>query len=284
MNDPIATIAVPTQARPEALGRCLRALEAQTLGERLELLVVCDGAEHEAALAETVGSSPRVRLLTQRRAGPGAARNLAAAEARAPVVCFTDDDCEPRPDWAERLIARLDRGAGAAVGRTENPDRENTLATASQLVVNYLTEHAARAGPVYGAANNVACRADVLRGIPFDPAYSFAGGDRDWCARVAQAGVELVYVPEAVVLHRQQLTLETFWHQHVAYGRGAYRFRRGQGASLRLERPRFYGGLVARGLAEGPAVGALVLLAQAATAVGFAREALARGAASGVEG
>jgi GT2 family glycosyltransferase len=276
MAGPRVTVAVPTRARPEALARCLRALEAQTIADELELLVVHDGDEAAVGTAEALRRAPRARLLHQERAGPGAARNLAAAEARAPIVCCTDDDCEPLPDWAERLATAIEQGADAAVGRTLNAEPEQALAAASQLVVTHLEERSRRAGRVYGAASSFGCRTEVARRVPFDPRYAFAGGDRDWCARVAAAGFELVHEPRAVVLHRQQLTLASFWRQHVAYGRGAFRFRSARGSPLRLEQPGFYGSLALCATSEGPAVAALVALAQAATAIGFAREALRR--------
>ena len=93
--------------------------------------------------------------------------------------------------------------------------------------------------------------------------------------RVAEGALELVYEPEALVLHRQSLGLASFWRQQVTYGRGAFRFRSSRGSSLRLERPGFYGSLALRAAGGGPAVAALVLLAQAATAAGFMREAAA---------
>ena len=89
------------------------------------------------------------------------------------------------------------------------------------------------------------------------------------------AGHDLAYVPEAVVLHRQRLTFARFLRQQVAYGRGSCRYRGAHGA-WPLERPAFYGSLVARGFGSGARVGALVALGQAATAFGYAREAVAR--------
>ena len=89
------------------------------------------------------------------------------------------------------------------------------------------------------------------------------------------AGHDLAYVPEAVVLHRQRLTFATFLCQQLAYGRGSCRYRGAHGA-WRLERPAFYGSLLAQGFASGVRVGGLVALGQAATAVGYAREAVAR--------
>jgi len=270
------TVVVPTRTRPGSLAECLRALEAQTITTELEVLVVQDGGEGAAATADVVGRVGRARLLHQERAGPGVARNLGASEARAPVVCCTDDDCEPRPDWAERLVAAIEDGADAAVGRTVNAEPASSLAEASQLVVAHLEERSLRDGRIYGSANNFGCRTEVLRRIPFARRYAFGGGDRDWCDRVHRAGLELVHAPDAVVLHRQRLTLASFWRQHVAYGRGAFRFRSSRGSPLRLERPGFYGSLATRAAATGPSVALLVAVAQAATAAGYAREALRR--------
>lgn len=276
MAGPRVTVAVPTRSRPRALARCLAALEAQTLADDLELVVVQDGEDGADATAAVVASARRARLLRQPRAGPGAARNLAAAEAQAPVICCTDDDCEPRPDWAERLAETIAGGADAVVGRTVVGEQASPLATASQLVVTHLEERSRRAGRVYGAASSFGCRTEVLRQVSFDRRYAFAGGDRDWCARVAAAGFELVHEPDAIVVHHQELTPASFWRQHLAYGRGAFRFRRGLGSPLRLERPGFYGSLALRAAGHGPRVALLVALAQAATAAGYAREALSR--------
>ena len=39
------------------------------------------------------------------QAGPGGERNAGWREARAPIVAFTDDDCEPTPQWLARTLA-----------------------------------------------------------------------------------------------------------------------------------------------------------------------------------
>ncbi|TMK94318.1 MAG: glycosyltransferase [Actinobacteria bacterium] len=278
MAEPAITAIVPTRSRPDALERCLRALARQTIAETLEIVVVADGEQAAEAVEALVGSYPGARLLAQQQRGPAAARNLGAASARARLLCFTDDDCEPQPDWAERLADALERGADAAAGSTVNPEEDDPLAAASQLVVTHLTAESARSSvhAVYGTANNLACTAALASEVPFDPGFSFAGGDRDWCARVVAAGRRIVDVPDAIVFHRQRLTPASFWRQHVAYGQGAYRYRRLHGSRLRLEGPAFYGRLLRRGLADGPRVGALVALTQVATAVGYARATLSR--------
>jgi glycosyltransferase involved in cell wall biosynthesis len=271
MDAPRVTVIVPTRDRPESLARTLDALGRQSLDDLLEVLVVQDGG-HDV-LGPLVARSPRARLIRQEAAGPGAARNRGAQEARAGVLCFTDDDCEPLSDWAERLEATLE-DADAVVGATINADPSSRISAASQLVVTHLTESRPQ---TYGPASNFAARRDVFLDIPFDSArFTFAGGDRDWCDRVHRSGRKLVYAPDAIVQHRQQLTLAGYLRQQYAYGRGSYRYRSRHGGSTRFERPSFYASLVARAFASGPSVGLLTLGGQLANAVGYGREAARR--------
>ncbi len=48
-------------------------------------------------------------VASDRRRGPGAARNLGARGARGVYLAFTEDDCVPAPDWLASAAARLER-------------------------------------------------------------------------------------------------------------------------------------------------------------------------------
>ena len=93
-------------------------------------------------------------------------------------------------------------------------------------------------------------------------------------SRAAAASLAPLYVPEAVVVHHQQLEAAGFVRQQYRYGRGAVLYRRA-GSGRPLAPLRFYAGLLRRGFAEGPAVGALVAASQLLVAAGAAAERLA---------
>jgi glycosyltransferase involved in cell wall biosynthesis len=251
-------------------------------------VVVDDGSRDAAAVAAEVAGAPHARLVTGGGRGPAAARNLGAAAARAAVLCFTDDDCRPGPGWLDALARRIEAGAAAVAGPTRNGLPGDVYASASQAITNHLVEAsldpaAGRVG--FAPTSNVACRAELHRSLPFDEGYPLAAGeDRDWCARLAEAGSAPSFEPRAWVAHHQDLSLRGFWGQQVRYGRGAYRCHRGPGPRrARLQPPRFYAGLVRTGFAGGVCTGLLVVLAQVATVVGATSEALAtrRRAAAG---
>lgn len=272
--EPLISVVVPTRDRPGALTRCLDALAAQTVRAQIEIVVVDDGSSRPAVAAELVARYGAARLLRLPGRGPAAARNAGAFAARGTFLCFTDDDCEPRPEWAERLAETLRAGADAVAGVTVPGRSGDPLLEASELVAH--APAAAHPPPgsdlSFAPSNNLACRSSVFADVRFDERYPTAAGeDRDWCARLTGGGYAFRYEPAAVVVHHQQLTLKSFWRQQLRYGRGAFRFRRG--AERRpLEAPSFYAILLRRAFARGFWVGVLVCAAQLATAIGFARE------------
>ena len=272
-GDPLISVIVPTRDRPESLRRCLAALAEQR--EPVEIVVVDDQSRDSAAVRQALDPVPSARLVPGPGRGPAAARNLGAAKAGAEVICFTDDDCEPDPSWAAALAAAIAGGADAVGGRTLNAEPGDRLAEASQHIASYLGEHSRRGGAPFAASNNLACRAQVIREIGFDESYPLAAGeDRAWCEELAARGHKLANEPAALVRHRQSLTPGAFWRQHSRYGRGAYRFSREREGALPSPMA-LYPRLLAGGFRHGPRVGALVCAAQAATAAGYVRAAIA---------
>ena len=218
-------------------------------------------------------AAKRVRLEGR---GCSAARNAGALATAAPFLCFTDDDCVPRPGWVAALVQRLGAGTDMVAGPTFAGARGDRVAAAWQLIANAFLdwEEDPDQRARFGAGSNLACRAEVVRQVPFDDErFTVGGDDRDWCARVAAAGFRLGYESRAVVEHFPTLTLRTFLGKNVRYGRAALRFRQLHTPG-RVEAAGFYVWLLRRAYREGAAVGTLVTLAQAATAVGFVGEHL----------
>jgi GT2 family glycosyltransferase len=97
-----ASIIIPTFNGASRIGYCLDALTSQIAGRNVEILVVNDGSTDH--IADVVGRYSAVRLITQANAGPAAARNRGASEARGTILLFTDDDCVPMPDWLDAML------------------------------------------------------------------------------------------------------------------------------------------------------------------------------------
>jgi glycosyltransferase involved in cell wall biosynthesis len=287
MSGPDFSIVIPTYERPQALLRCVGALEKlEAGGPRFEVLVVDDGGGSALPrLLEPLRARLPLTLLRQEHAGPGAARNLGVSAARGRWVAFTDDDCMPEPGWLAGFAGAFARVPdGGLGGRTLNLLGANLYATATQLLVDYVSQPHPGAGPPrFFASSNLAFPAEPLRALGgFDASFPFAAGeDRDLCERWLAAGHPLAGVPDAVVRHDHPLGLARFCRMHHRYGRGARRFRRKlaarDGGRVRLEPAGFYVGLLLAPLAAAPArraapLCAALLLSQLCHAAGYAWE------------
>jgi lipopolysaccharide/colanic/teichoic acid biosynthesis glycosyltransferase/GT2 family glycosyltransferase len=203
----VISVIVPAYNAEDTLGDCLAALEAQTVArDRYEVIVVDDGStDGTPAIAE----SPDVVLIQQENAGPAAARNLGAREARGNLLLFTDADCGPAPDWIERLSAPFsDPEVVGAKGIYRTRQR---FLVARFVQLEYERKYARMAGKEridFIDTYSAAYRRDVfLANGGFEPLFSTSSvEDQEFSFRLSRKGYRLVFVPDAVVYHVHDVT------------------------------------------------------------------------------
>ncbi|MEY3210647.1 MAG: hypothetical protein RIT28_1128 [Pseudomonadota bacterium] len=102
---PKLSVVIPVFNGEATLAACLGALRASTCQD-LELLVVDDGStDKSVSIAEAHGA--RV-IRMARNGGPARARNRGAAEAKAPILFFTDADVAVLPDTVGKILGRFE--------------------------------------------------------------------------------------------------------------------------------------------------------------------------------
>ena len=137
MSAPQVSVVIPTYRGGKSLRAALSALTAQDL-RGFEVVVVDDGSpDPVTADAASVTDVFELRIIRQQNAGPAAARNLGAQQARGEILAFTDDDCLPRPDWLSTLTRELSLHPESLVGSlTFNGLPDNRWSASSQLIID----------------------------------------------------------------------------------------------------------------------------------------------------
>lgn len=195
---PDVSVVVSTFQRRPLLRRLVAALLAQR-DVHHEIIVVDNGATDGTTelLAELAASEPRVRVLrVDVNRGPAGARNLGWRAARAPLVAFTDDDCEPTPDWLAALVAAA-RTADVVQGRTlPHPGQADRAGP-------WVRSQRIEAWTGRFETCNLLVRRSVLEDSGgFDERFHIAmGEDTDLGLRAVAAGARTGFAPDAVVHH-----------------------------------------------------------------------------------
>lgn len=220
------SIVIPSYNRREPLLALVHALRADTLpAPRTEIVVVLDGAQDGSA--EALAALPPVaamplRVHAQENRGRAAARNVGLRLARGEVVLFLDDDVMPTPG----LVAahwRAQAAEDAVLGRIVHSGLAGTPALISEQEQDF-HERRHRILDAPGAsihatdvfAGNLSVKRHLLLAIGgFDETFTGYGcEDWDLGQRLLALGARFVYVPEAVVDHRSQVSLAE-WRQRA---------------------------------------------------------------------
>lgn len=219
-SPPQVSVVVATHNRAARLARLLSSLREQRLpAGSFEVIVVDDASTDETRFVldeeRRRGDLDIHTIHRPDNGGPGVARNDGWRAARAPLVGFTDDDCEADPAWlAVALAAHAEHPGAVLQGRTDPIPRERHL-----LGPLSRTREIHRLGPQYETCNIFYPRSLLERLEGFDTGtFGMWGEDTDLAWRAIASGAPTRFLERAVVFHAvDRLTPR----QHM---RGAYRW------------------------------------------------------------
>ena len=237
--NPLISVVVCTHNRAELLAGALRALQAQELdGSAFEILVIDNNSTD--ATRDVAGGFPGVRYVFEPRVGLSHARNRGFAEARGEYVAYTDDDCEPPPQWLAVASEAIAEHGPEVFG---GPYRAFYQ---SPKPAWYKDEYGSRdhgPAPRFLEAsetvpgNNMFFRRSVLEESPgFDPRLGMTGNRSAYAEETAlQQRIRTlrpdarIYYDSRLWLHHlvrpEQMTLRWYFPACFGKGRSAYRAR-----------------------------------------------------------
>jgi GT2 family glycosyltransferase len=211
---PSISIVVPVHNGAALTRSCLDAVLAD-LPAGCEVIVVDDASTDSTAdLLDSYGAAIRPLALPSNLGYAGAC-NAGAAAANGDALLFLNNDTEPQPGWIEALANHAVRHpdaavvgakllyptgavqhAGVVIGQDGYPHNLYAGLPAEHPAVNY----SRRLQAVTGACMLVG-RAAFEAASGFDTGFANSLEDVDLCLRIGEAGGEVHYCHEAVVIH-----------------------------------------------------------------------------------
>ena len=216
------SVVVPVLNASSTISDMLNALTNQLGVPKDTEIIVVDGGSTDGT--QEIARNFSVRLLEERKPGPAAARNTGLRNASGEVVAHLDADTLPTRHWLSALTAPFSDSSVVLTGG-------NTLSFAPETPAQRFI---AESG-LYAAQNTISRKV-----FPFAPSLNMAvrrnaalaiegwseefmtGEDVDFsCRLLRKFPSEIVYVSNAVLLHRDRRTDEELQTLAWTYGEGA---------------------------------------------------------------
>lgn len=200
------SVIIPVLNGAATIGEQLEAVCAQRLDGEFDVIVVDNGSTDATAdvVRARAVQDPRIRLVDGSllpRSG-GAARNLGAEQASAPLLAFCDADDVVQPGWLSAIHDALEHETVVTTALEYWSLNPNLLHLTHP---RFLGEHLVCGVPgIPGGAFGI--RRDVYLAVGgFDPNFSGAE-DSELAVRLAVSGYRIAHLPDAVVSVRLRST------------------------------------------------------------------------------
>jgi GT2 family glycosyltransferase len=220
---PLVSIVIPTRDRKDLLEACINSLDRATSYRNKELIILDnDSAEAETkAYFAALAQRPDVRIVP----APGPFNyprliNLGASQARGEFLMTLNNDIEAfEPDWLNELVGQASRPGVGLVGclllYPDHSVQHAGVIVGLSGVAGHMYADAAPDDPGYAGRARVtqdlsavtgACQ--LMRRAVFERLgglderhLAVAYNDIDFCLRVREAGLRVIYTPHARLLH-----------------------------------------------------------------------------------
>lgn len=217
LSEQLAAVVVPSLPDDPNLRACVEALNAQTIREKLRIMVSIDGRgeppEGVKRLADVVLTGPG--------SGPAATRNRGWRASDLPYVMFTDADCVPEASWAEEMLAAMRPGVGGAKGTYSHGGRR-TIQRLAQVEFEERYRLLSRSEDIDLVDTYSACfTREALESVGgFDESFPLPDHeDVDLSYRLKAAGYRLVFHRRARVAHHHQPTWIAYLRMKLSRGK-----------------------------------------------------------------
>ena len=220
MNKLKVTVIMPVYNAAQTVVDALHSIKLQDYPHEQMQVVVGDNGSTDGTRQLIAKHFPEVEIAITSERGCGYARNAALALARGQYICCTDADCVTDPKWVSALVQAFESMPSivGCLGGQILPYRTQTHVERFRHVwIQPGFENEKTTRLTYAATPNAAFRREVFDKIGlFDGTLGFP--DSDMGLRLKAAGLEVAYVPDAIVRHRNAVTVTELYKHRVKYG------------------------------------------------------------------
>jgi glycosyltransferase involved in cell wall biosynthesis len=209
----VSLVATVKDARAH-IERFLQSIREQT--RQPDEIVIVDGGSTDGTV-EVLRKAESVTLIEEPGANIARGRNVAIGAATHDVIAVSDADCTLSPQWLERLLEPIERGAQVSMGAYRARPEGLFQACAAAVAVPLPDE--IREETFMPSSRSVAFRRETYILADGYPEFLDRGEDMYLDLRWRELGVRMKLAPDAVAYWPPRDTLREHWRQYAGYAR-----------------------------------------------------------------
>jgi glycosyltransferase involved in cell wall biosynthesis len=204
-------------------------LKKQTVDLKLfEFIISDDGSTDitQSMVEEWQFNSPfKIKFISQKNQGPGAARNHGLDIAEGELILFIDSDCEAHPDWIQTIYEEYLNDSFDACG---GPDGSKDDFTILQKAIDFAMTSFITTGGMRGHSEKMMAKFFPrthnmgLKRSVYEKVGGFGdlrhGQDIELSNRIRKSGARIKFLINAVVYHRRRTSIKQFFKQVFNWG------------------------------------------------------------------
>ena len=220
-KQPLISIIIPVYNDPEGLEACLKGISSQSSHLPQTEVIVVDNAS-SLSPKKIVDTYSFASYAYEEKPGSYAARNMGVSIAKGKYLVFLDADCIPEHNWLKSGIECLQSENSILIGGNILfiLSKKPTTIELYQYIVGFQQKENIEIKHFSATANLFIKRKDALKIGLFEERL-LSGGDRNWCWRAIEHGMQVNYCPTAIVKTKPRRLLSNAIKQtrRVAGGR-----------------------------------------------------------------
>jgi len=202
-----ASVIIPAYNEEKTIGKTLESLKKQSFRD-FEIIVVDDGSKDGTA---EIAKKNGAKVIKQKNAGPAAARNNGARNAKGEIVVFIDADCVADERWLEHMLKPFSDKEVAGVQGAYKSNQKSLVARFTQLDIEDRYKRLERKADQLDwiGSYSAAYRKNIFNELGgFDEDFPTASGeDPEFSFKVSRKGYKLVFKNNAIVYHFHETSL-----------------------------------------------------------------------------
>ena len=237
--NPKISIIIPVYNKIDLTIKCLKAIEANSPLSDIEVIVVDNASsDNTSKELESWDNKLPIKILhNETNLGYGKANNQAASIARGEYLLLLNNDTEPQQNWIEPMAYTFSQFSKVGAVGCKLIYSDGLIQHAGVATVNdeirkcpislFHIGHKCHDGPKFSKLMRVQAVTAACMMIPkkifqeingFDEKYWNGFEDVDLCFKILEAGYEIFYQPNSVVIHHES---QSGFQRHVREGENA---------------------------------------------------------------